>query len=97
MLPINFTAVLLSRDGQSFDTATYIDIAAVSLSALVGLIAFLFKFSTGLTDVLCGSRGYDMDPEIIDNFLDQELQQNPNKKGCCQSCNEALLYGCSND
>ena len=93
MLPVNFVAVLGTTEDSGVEGL--VDFIAVCISAAVGMLAFFFKFTTGLSEVCCGSRGYEFDPEIIIDFIDREDRENLDEKGCCNGFQETLLQGCS--
>ena len=91
MLPVNFMAIFFQNEELN-NTESIIDLTAVILSAAVEVTALLFKVSTGLSEVCCGNRGYQMNPEIIVDFIEREDLAS-NRKGYCSSIKDTFAYG----
>ena len=79
MIPANIFAIVftpqISGDEGIEDAAFIADFAAVCLSALVGMLAFLVKMTEGLTEVFCGNKGYEGDLEMLNDFVAWERKQ----------------------
>ena len=85
MIPANFFAILITSLFSS-DAGVYLDLLAVALSLIVGLVVLCYKLTNGVSDAICGNRKYEGDVGVLEQFVEWERYHNETTCECCRDC-----------